>query len=455
MDIISTFGSIYESFMNLLKPYPAVQASLLAFIGMGITGAVGFVLVKAPNRIVMWFKRQFMTTLTFNTSGTGWGQYNQQQYIAFMNWYSKTWWYRHCSRIISFDSGSSKAAIGPGPGNHFFMFRFRPCWCVITEITESNSERTKYRVAVNMLGRNRKSLTALMDAFMEKEDEDGRYVFDDRGGEWNWITTLIKRPKESVILNPELDKRLFGEIEFFINNRDWYIKRGIPHKLTLLLYGPPGTGKSSLAHIIASHFDRSLYIVNVNSISPSLPSLFQKARGGIVLLEDIDSADIAKSRVAAPTNVIDETARVNVSGTHVLREVKANPLALTPKSNSFELPETFGLSGLLNSLQGVVPLDNLIVIMTTNHPEKLDPALIRDSRVDSRYLINYLQTPEIQRYITMLYPDYKLDMSIEFPDIPGATLHKHFMSNRDNPDGFVTAVLNDKLYKDRPDIKPF
>lgn len=38
--------------------------------------------------------------------------------------------------------------------------------------------------------------------------------------------------------------------------------------------------------------------------------------------------------------------------------------------------------GLLNVLDGVVDTPNRILVMTTNHPEKLDPALIRPGRID-------------------------------------------------------------------------
>ena len=49
------------------------------------------------------------------------------------------------------------------------------------------------------------------------------------------------------------------------------------------------------------------------------------------------------------------------------------------------------LAGLLNVLDGVVDSPNRIVIMTTNHPEKLDPALIRPGRINKQILMGYLQ----------------------------------------------------------------
>lgn len=47
--------------------------------------------------------------------------------------------------------------------------------------------------------------------------------------------------------------------------------------------------------------------------------------------------------------------------------------------------------GLLNVLDGVVETPGRIVIMTTNHPETLDPALIRPGRIDKRINLGYMK----------------------------------------------------------------
>jgi len=52
--------------------------------------------------------------------------------------------------------------------------------------------------------------------------------------------------------------------------------------------------------------------------------------------------------------------------------------------------DKLNLSGILNALDGVVDSPNRILIMTSNHPEKLDPALIRPGRIDKKFLLGYL-----------------------------------------------------------------
>merc|ERR1719231_235614 len=53
--------------------------------------------------------------------------------------------------------------------------------------------------------------------------------------------------------------------------------------------------------------------------------------------------------------------------------------------------DRLNLSGLLNVLDGVVDTPERIVVMTTNHPEILDPALIRPGRIDQRLLLGFMK----------------------------------------------------------------
>merc|ERR1719473_1079170 len=61
--------------------------------------------------------------------------------------------------------------------------------------------------------------------------------------------------------------------------------------------------------------------------------------------------------------------------------------------------DRLNLSGLLNVLDGVVDTPERIVVMTTNHPEILDPALIRPGRIDQKLLLSYMKWPNIVQMI--------------------------------------------------------
>jgi chaperone BCS1 len=66
-------------------------------------------------------------------------------------------------------------------------------------------------------------------------------------------------------------------------------------------------------------------------------------------------------------------------------------------------PDALSLSGLLNVLDGVVDTPGRIVILTSNHPEMLDPALIRPGRVDKMLMLGYMETPDIVQMLELYY----------------------------------------------------
>merc|ERR550514_135770 len=65
---------------------------------------------------------------------------------------------------------------------------------------------------------------------------------------------------------------------------------------------------------------------------------------------------------------------------------------LMSSSSAYALKkDKLNLSGLLNVLDGVVDTPERIVVMTTNHPEVLDPALVRPGRIDQKLLLSHMK----------------------------------------------------------------
>ena len=60
-------------------------------------------------------------------------------------------------------------------------------------------------------------------------------------------------------------------------------------------------------------------------------------------------------------------------------------------------------------LDGVVDCPNRIVVMTSNHPEKLDPALIRPGRVNLKLYLGYIELPEASRMVDHYFGGYRGD----------------------------------------------
>lgn len=439
--MIEWMMGLYQSVLDQTSHMPQAQAALVTTSSIFMAGVIGFFLIKLPKTLANFFRSQCLTSLVFNTSGSTWGDYNQMQYTAFLKWFAKNSWF-NWSRVITLDgeSRNESGAVGPGVGSHIFFFKRRFFFFRISEKDSQGTHLSKFNISISVIGRSKKPIFDLMDSFMEKSDPD-RYItmFDSNANEWNWVTRSEKRKEGSLIIQDNVREELLDPLLEFIKSRQWYIDRGLDYKFCALLYGPPGTGKSSLAREVANLLNRNLYRLTPSG-GVNFTSLFHRAKGGVVLIEDIDAYSIARKRTNAVTDV--------KSGVAI--PVAKKKEDMTPSSADSgagfgdALSEFVGgsLSDLLNGLQGVIPLDDVIVLINTNHPEKLDPALIRDSRVDVRVLVDYFSHIDIVRYIEVMYGEKYIGE--EFPRLPIATISSEFMKNKWSYPNFVKALLDKK-----------
>lgn len=143
--------------------------------------------------------------------------------------------------------------------------------------------------------------------------------------------------------------------------RSWYSECGLPYQREYLLCSPPGTGKSSFSLSVAGHFDLDLYVLSMSGLSNhSLKTLFADLpQHCVVLLEDVDATSLKRTQ--------EKNAYASQSG-------------FPQKSTDGNV----SLSTLLNVLDGIGAPEGRVLIMTTDHIERLDPALIRPGRVDMK-----------------------------------------------------------------------
>lgn len=192
--------------------------------------------------------------------------------------------------------------------------------------------------------------------------------------QWTNVVSKHARPLESVFLPRAVQTQLVQDMENYLSQDavGWYQHHGIPYKRTYLFYGPPGCGKTSLIQALAGHFS-----MNVCFLQPTGPKFsdhaFQKAirsapENSMIVIEDIDS-------------LFDKNRQKKVT--------ESSPL-------------TF--SGLLNSLDGIANPDGQVFILTTNHIDRLDPALIRNGRVDLHIEFPLAKAEQMQRMFRSFYP---------------------------------------------------
>ena len=199
-------------------------------------------------------------------------------------------------------------------------------------------------------------------------------------GSWEKALTKKSRPKESVILDQNLMDELTNDAMSFLESGKWYSERGIPYRRGYMLHGPPGSGKTSFCQALAGTLKMDICMLTLASKELSDDKFAQSLREApvrsIVILEDVDAVFIERT-----------SAKGNISGV------------------------TF--SGLLNALDGVASQEGRIFIMTTNHIEKLDPALIRPGRVDVQVKLNNASKKQTKEIFLRFFPD-EIDLALRF-----------------------------------------
>ena len=210
-----------------------------------------------------------------------------------------------------------------------------------------------------------------------KNKEDTIYLYSYNEFCWEDIKKIKKRKIDTVILDKEIKDEVQKSLDNY-NNKDLRKRLsdlGINHKMNLILSGLPGTGKSSLMYAIASHLDKDISTIDFNSNKLSDHSFIcatnKIPEGSIFCLEDVDSlwADRAKK----------EENRVS-------------------------------FSCILNFLDGIYSKGDLITIITTNHIERLDKALIRPMRIDNIINFTYCSKYQYQEIFKLIYPDTDTDV---------------------------------------------
>lgn len=93
-----------------------------------------------------------------------------------------------------------------------------------------------------------------------------------------------------------------------------------------------------------------------------------------------------------------KNVNVNVRNTESAVRAQAPPPVRWLESNALTL------AGLLNVLDGVVDCPGRIVVMTTNHPENLDPALIRPGRINKQLYLGFMRAPEACAMVRHHFP---------------------------------------------------
>ena len=276
--------------------------------------------------------------------------------------------------------------------------------------------------------------------------------------EWKATKSNNLRKLETVVLKNGLMMEIKNDLQMFLNSEDWYKERDIPYTRGYLFYGHPGTGKTSIIKAMSNFCKRHIHFLLLSEVKSDteLIELLKKIpyKDTILVIEDIDAmsaivksrnTDVGSEHEPNPNpnqidNILDPNPNPNPKSNVLNLTISTNPsnnfdnlnLDSKPNYNS----STLTLSGLLNAIDGVFDTHGRILIMTTNHPEVLDDALIRPGRVDSKFLFDYCDKKQIkelfQMYFNIILEDKYLE-NIQNEKYSPAQITSVFLRYRNKP----------------------
>ncbi|KAF8035104.1 hypothetical protein BT93_C1208 [Corymbia citriodora subsp. variegata] len=180
---------------------------------------------------------------------------------------------------------------------------------------------------------------------------------DSRGQLWDSVPFKDPSTFDTLAMDPARKRNIMEDLDNFASGRALYQQTGGSWKRRYLLYGPSGTGKSSMIAAMANFLGYDIYnleLTEVHSNSELLNLLMKTNANSIIVIKDIDC-------LVNPSN-----------RSNVLRDGE-------DRNN-----DTITLWGLLNFPDGLWSWcgSERIFVYTTNHFEKLDPALLESSHMD-------------------------------------------------------------------------
>ncbi|KAK9055233.1 hypothetical protein SSX86_026315 [Deinandra increscens subsp. villosa] len=286
---------------------------------------------------------------------------------------------------------------------------------------------------------------------IRRKNEDRLLHTNSRGGSLDsrgqpWESVPFKHPStfDTLAMDPVKKAEIMSDLRDFADGQVFYTRAGRAWKRGYLLYGPPGTGKSSMIAAMANFLGYDIYDLELTEVQTNLELrklLMKTSSKSIIVIEDIDCSINLTNRNESNGG---GGGGGNRSGLGFLDGATDNE---TGGNNSVTL------SGLLNFVDGLWSCcgSERIFVFTTNHIEKLDPALLRSGRMDMHVFMSYCSFPSLKillkNYLGCTHDDVdtevlrRLEEVTDAAEMTPADISEVLIKNRRNKDRALRELV--------------